>query len=60
MSTQLLTVPQFAARLGVSRATAYRLIAAKRVRVVDIGTGTTPRTRIPDSALAEFIRRNER
>lgn len=36
----------------------YRLIAAGRLRSVDIGIGAA-KTRIPESALAEFVAKNK-
>lgn len=55
MSTQLHTIPQTAQRLGISRTSVYDLIAAGQLRVVDVGTGRSPRTRVRDDDLQAFI-----
>jgi excisionase family DNA binding protein len=53
---QLLTVPEAAARLRVSRATAYRLIAARELKTVDAGLGQRrTKSRIAESEIARFI-----
>lgn len=52
---QLLSVAQFAKRLHVSPATAYRIVAAGRIDWTDIGTGTRPRIRISERALRKYV-----
>ena len=54
-----MTVAQFGKRIGVGRATAYRLVAAGRVAVVNVGTGRRPRLRVSEEAFQEFVRQNE-
>jgi excisionase family DNA binding protein len=51
---QLLTVDQFAAALGISKRTAYRLIEARAIDVVNVGVGAT-KTRISVEAVRRFI-----
>jgi excisionase family DNA binding protein len=55
----LLTVPEVAALWRCGRDKVYALIASGALRVVDIGQGRA-KTRIPESALAEYVKRNER
>lgn len=50
----LLSLPQVAERLGVSRATAYRLVAAGEFDVVQVRGAK----RIPDSSVEAFVKRN--
>lgn len=50
MADQLLTIPQVAAQMGVSRATVYRRIGAGWFDRVDVGDKAT-KTRIPQSSL---------
>lgn len=57
MPAQLLTVTQFGHRLGVGRATAYRIVAARQVDVTDVGTGRRPRLRISEKALNDYVAR---
>lgn len=56
---RLYTVPEAAALLGVSRATAYRLILARDgLRpTVNVGTGRA-KTRVPASTLRDYVRRH--
>lgn len=54
-----LTVAEFGKRIGVGRATAYRLVPAGRVDVVDVAVKGRPRLRISEQALIEFARRNQ-
>jgi len=49
---RLLTVPDTAARLGVSNRTAWRLIATGAIKSVRVGARGT---RISEAALADFI-----
>jgi excisionase family DNA binding protein len=60
MGGQLLTIPEFAARLGVSRATAYRIVADGLVDRTDVGRGSKPKTRISEAALARYIAKREK
>lgn len=54
--TQSLTVTEVAARLGVGRMTAYRLIANGELAAINVGTGgTRPRLRVTEAALRDFI-----
>lgn len=43
-----------------SRDYIYDLIAEGRLRTVQLSSGRRPKTRVPESSLAEYIRRNER
>lgn len=51
-SPRLLTVPEFAERLHISRASAYRLIAAGDVATVRLGGSV----RITEQAITDLIR----
>lgn len=55
----LLTVMEVAELWRCSKDTVYRHIAAKKLRSVDLGRGRA-KTRVPESALAEFVERAER
>jgi excisionase family DNA binding protein len=48
---RLLTIPQAAARLSISRSTAYQLVAAGRLETVHIGRAC----RIPADAVDDFV-----
>lgn len=52
--TQLLTVPQAGAALGISRRTVYRLIAEGELPVVMVRT----RIRIAQEAIGAYVRSN--
>jgi excisionase family DNA binding protein len=55
-----MSIPEFAARLGVHRATAYRLIAAGAVTVTDVSaSGKKPRLRITEAAYERFLSKRE-
>lgn len=54
--TELLTIPQVAARLKVTPRTVYRLIAAGDIPVVEVGSVS----RIAEEALKQYIDRNTR
>lgn len=55
-----MSVTEFGRRLGISRASAYRIIATGEVDLVDgKATGSRPRVRITEAALAKFIARRE-
>lgn len=56
MSAELLTIPQAAERLKVSRNTVYRLISAGELPVVEVGSVS----RINEDDLKEYIDRNTR
>lgn len=57
---QLLTVPEVAQRLRVSRATAYRHIADGSIRTVEAGRGKrATKSRVRESELARFIAARE-
>lgn len=61
MGERLLTPKEFGERLGVSRASAYRIIASGKV-AVSSGAGTgqkRKRIRISESACDAYIRRTE-
>lgn len=55
----LLSVREVAALWRCGKDKVYALIAAGELRVVDIGAGRA-KTRIPESALDEYVRRNGR
>lgn len=55
----LMTVREFGARIGVSRSSAYEIVAARRIDTTDVGTGRRPRLRISEDALKRYIARNE-
>jgi excisionase family DNA binding protein len=52
---ELLTVPEVAARLGQSRQTIYRKIAAGELPAVRLGLGPHACIRVPADELADFI-----
>jgi len=52
--TDLLTVNETCARLGVSRATVYRLMRRGEIRYVRVGA----RRRVPDWSLRAYLTRN--
>jgi excisionase family DNA binding protein len=56
---QLLTIPQFADRIGVSPRTAYRIVADGLVDRTDVGRGSKPKTRISEAALERYLKRRE-
>lgn len=56
MSSELLTIPQVAERLKVSRNTVYRLISAGELPVVEVGSVS----RVSEKALQEYVDRNTR
>jgi hypothetical protein len=55
----LMTVAEFAARIKVHPRTAYDLVRARAVDVVDVGTGKRPAYRITEIALEKFIKARE-
>jgi excisionase family DNA binding protein len=59
MTERLLTIPQFAECIGVSRATAYRIVADGLIDRTDVGRGGKPKTRISESALARYVQRHQ-
>lgn len=56
---ELLTVSEVAALWRCSENTVYRRIAKGLLRVIDIGDGRA-KTRVPASALAEYVAQNSR
>lgn len=59
--TQLLSIPQAAARLACSRGHVYNLIAAGKLRAVEItATGKRPKTRVRLDDLETFIEEHTR
>jgi hypothetical protein len=54
-----MSISQLGVRLTISRASAYRLIAQRRIDVVDVGTGAKPRLRVTEAALVKFLARRE-
>lgn len=59
---QLLTVKQFADRIAVSVVTAYRRVYGGEVRWINVAPAGAKRAsiRVPESALADYLRRRER
>lgn len=56
VADQMFTIPDVMARLRVSRATVYRLIADGELKRHDMGRGTrATKTRISESELKRFI-----
>lgn len=55
----LLPVTEVASLWRCSVRHVYRIIAAGQLRVVQLGTGRA-KTRVPESALAEYVQRNQR
>lgn len=53
---EVLTIPQVAERLKVSRNTVYRLISAGELPVVEVGSVS----RVAEKALQDYIDRNTR
>ena len=56
----LMTVLEAADVLRVNKQTVYRLVWAKELDRVDIGTGKKPRFRIPGSSVQRFITSRQR
>lgn len=52
-----MSVPDFGRRIGVSRASAYRIVAAGLVELTNVGTGARPRVRITEAALDAYLDR---
>lgn len=58
MSAAVLTVPQVATLLNVSRASVYRLIYAGELgETLDVGTGKKSRTRVYATAVEDLMKR---
>lgn len=55
---KLMTVAEFGARLGVSRAAAYRLVAAGRITTVDVSCGGRPKLRVTEAAFERYLAAN--
>ena len=53
--TDLLTVPEAAERLAVSRSQVYRYIATGDLAHIDLGTARRPLTRIARDDLERFV-----
>ncbi len=53
----LMTVAEFGRRLGVSRATAYRIVAAGYIDRTDVGRGKA-NTRISEAAYTRYLAAN--
>lgn len=51
---QLLTVAQVAERMGVSVRTVERFVSRGELPAINVGSGTRPRLRIPESALIDL------
>jgi excisionase family DNA binding protein len=51
----LLTIPEVAAQIGVTRGTVYNLISAGAFPTVDIGLGGRPKTRVAKADLDAWI-----
>ena len=61
LSKPMLTLEEVARRLSTSTATVRRLVAARRIRAVDIGTGgERGNQRVRREELERFIRQGER
>lgn len=55
-----MTVTQFGRRLGISRASAYRIVASGAIALTDArATGKTPRVRITEAAYQRFLAKRE-
>jgi excisionase family DNA binding protein len=57
MSARAMTVAEFGERLGISRRSAYRVVAAGLVDLTDVGTRARPRLRITEQALERYLER---
>lgn len=55
----LMTVTEFGQRIGVKRATAYRIVAARQVDTTDVAVRGRPRLRISEEALKRYVARRE-
>jgi excisionase family DNA binding protein len=61
VTTELLTVPEAAARLKISRNGVYRLISLGQLRAVDVAvTGKSSKTRVRSDDLQAYIDANTR
>jgi hypothetical protein len=57
---RLMTVTEFGDRIGVPRATAYRIVAAGQIDCTNVSTGTQrPRIRISEAAYKRYIAARE-
>lgn len=55
-----MSVSEFGRRIGVSPATAYRLVAAGAVSVTNVdASGSRPRLRVTEAALERFLAKRE-
>lgn len=53
----LMTVAEFGRRLGIGRATAYRVVAAGQVDTTDVAVKGRPRLRISETAYQRYVSR---
>lgn len=51
----LLTIPEAAAELRVSKTRMYELISGGEIPTCDVGTGKRSRTRVPRKALERYL-----
>lgn len=51
----LMTVTEFALRIGATRSTGYRIVAAGQVDTTDIAVKGRPRLRISEDALERYV-----
>jgi predicted site-specific integrase-resolvase len=55
-----MSVPEFGRRLGISRASAYRIVASGEIALVDArATGKKVRVRISEAAYERFLAKRE-
>lgn len=55
-----MSVTEFGKRLGISPASAYRIVAAGEVTLTDAkATGKRPRIRITEAAFEQFLKRRQ-
>lgn len=56
---QLMTVPEFGARIKVKPRTAYRIVARREVSVINVGSRKRPNLRVSEAALARYVKEHE-
>lgn len=55
-----MSVTEFGRRLGISRASAYRIVASGEIALTDAkATGKRPRTRISEAAYQRFLAKRQ-